>query len=34
MFDRYKFDGNPYEVDSSFCNVITNIAIRQSKQVS
>ena len=28
------FDGNPYEVDSSFCNVKTKIAIRQSKQVT
>ena len=28
---RYKDDGIPYEVDSPFCNVKTDIAVRQSK---
>ena len=30
---RYKDDGIPYEVDSPFCNVKTNIAVRQSKSL-
>ena len=30
---RYKDDGIPYQVDSPFCNVKTNIAVRQSKSL-